>query len=1176
MHHSGFVHLHLHTQYSLLDGANRIGDIVKKAAELGMPALAITDHGNMFGAIEFYLKAEKAGIKPIIGCEMYVAKGSRTDRTASGPSASANHLVLLARNMDGYKNLMRLVSIGYTEGFYYKPRIDKDVLAQYSGGLIGLSACLKGEVPSRLLSGDKDGAREAALLYKQILGPENFYLELQDNGIEEQKKVNELLVELGEELHIPLVATSDCHYFNKSDAKAHEALLCVQTGKTMSDPSRMKFSTEEFYFKPPSEMASAFEFYPEAIANTIKIAERCNLKLKFDEYHLPHYEVPGGYTRESYLEETARQGLLERFAEIRAAERQSLDSVFEGAEGNGTAPKHAPLDEAAYRERLESELKIIESMGFAGYFLIVWDFIKYAKDQGIPVGPGRGSAAGSLVAYSLRITDINPIPYDLLFERFLNPERISMPDIDIDFCMDRRDEVIRYVREKYGEDHVSQIITFGTMLAKGVIRDVGRVLDIPYGEVDKVAKLVPDTLKITLKEALEQEPRLKELIDTDPKMGELFETAKVLEGLTRHASKHAAGVVISEEPLTDYAPLYKDNNGDIVTQYAKDEIEKIGLVKFDFLGLRTLTVVHNAVNHIDANRPEGEAPFALSLLPLDDPKAYDLLSRGDTFGVFQLESSGMRDIIIRLKPNCFEDLIALVALYRPGPLGSGMVDDFIKRKRGMTAIEYDLPQLSEILKETYGVILYQEQVMRIAGKLAGFTMGQADTLRKAMGKKKPEVMAKQKEAFVKGAVANGIQHKKADELFEKIAKFAEYGFNKSHSAAYALISYQTAYLKAHHPVEFMAALLSSEMDDTDKIVKYISDCRSMGIGILPPDVNHSDADFTVTKDSIRFGLAAVKNVGVNAIESIREAREKDGAFTSIYDFCRKVDLRKVNKRVVEGLIKCGAFDSTGVSRSKMAAVVEKAMEGGGQLARDRQAGQTSMFDLMGPVDTGTPQEEYPDIQEWNEGELLAYEKETLGFYITGHPLARYEKEARRYATSTTAELAELAEGREVTVIGVIRSMKNTVTKKGDKMAYINVEDLQGTVEVIVFPELYKSAGAVLAGDSPLIITGNLDKTEQGGVKMKATKISSLQEARERLTSRVDISITATGASAEDLAKLMDVVQRHRGACPVYLSIKIPRHGVAHLKAGKDNAVNPTEDLINDVEALLGSGAVTFA
>ncbi len=1152
MHHAGFVHLHIHTQYSLLDGANRIDDLIAKAVEYGMPALAITDHGNMFGAIEFYQKAQKSGIKPIIGCECYMAPGSRTEKTG-GPHDSAYHLILLARNNDGYKNLMRLVSIGYTEGFYYKPRIDKETLGQYSGGLIGLSACLKGEVPHRLLAGDRDGAREAALEYREILGPDNFYLEIQDNGLEEQKKVNGLLYELSEEMNIPLVATSDCHYFKKSDSRAHEALLCIQTGKTMSDPNRMRFQTDEFYFKSPPEMESSFEFYPQSVKNTVAVAERCNLKLDFDQYHLPHYIVPDGYTKESYLEELARRGLEKRLETVKG-------------------------DRAAYWKRLEEELKIIKSMGFAGYFLIVWDVINYARSKSIPVGPGRGSAAGSIAAYALQITDIDPLPYNLLFERFLNPERISMPDIDMDFCMDRRDEVISYVREKYGSDHVSQIITFGTMLAKGVIRDVGRVLDIPYGDVDRVAKLVPDALKITLKEALAQEPRLRELIKEDQRVAQIFEIADSLEGLTRHASKHAAGVVISQEPLTDYTPLYRDADGAIVTQYAKDEIEKIGLVKFDFLGLRTLTVIDNAVKLINRDAPEEKA-FRLSSLSLDepDPDTYRLLAAGDTDGVFQFESSGMRDLLVRMKPERFEDLIVVNALYRPGPLQSGMVDDYIQRRRGAKQIVYDPPELEEILKNNYGVIVYQEQVMQIAVKLAGFSLGQADTLRKAMGKKKPEVMAKMKEQFLQGAAAKKIPAKKAEAVFENMEKFAEYGFNKSHAAAYALITYQTAYLKAHYKVEFMAALLSSEMDNTDKVVKYISDCRDMEITVSPPDVNRSDAYFTVADGKILFGLAAVKNVGHSAIESIMQARKEQGEFTSLYDFCRKVDLRKVNKRVIEGLIKCGAFDSTGVSRPKMMAALDKAMDGANQLARERLAGQTSMFDMIledsGPAKTD---EDYPAVAEWNEATLLSFEKETMGFYVTGHPLARFETEARKFARNTSLELPELPDGREATIMCVVRSRKIATTKKGDRMANLTVEDLQGTVEIIVFPEQYKASEELIAGDAPLLITGTVDRGEKG-VKLKALKILPLAEVREKMTTRVNIRLSATGATPDDLIKLREVILRHKGPCPLYLKINMPRHGNAalSLKTGGELSVSPTEFLVDEVEGLLGTGAVSF-
>ncbi|HEY3346487.1 MAG TPA: DNA polymerase III subunit alpha, partial [Nitrospirota bacterium] len=1059
--------------------------------------------------------------------------------------------------LDGYKNLMKLVSIGYTEGFYYKPRIDKGVLEQYSGGLIGLSACLKGEVAQKLLNGDYEAAREAAMNYRRILGAENFYLEIQDNGLEEQKKVNTQMLQLSDETHIPLVATSDCHYFKKEDARAHEALLCIQTGKTMTDPSHMRFTTDEFYFKEPAEMKQAFEFCPEAIANTVKIAERCHLKLTFGKYYLPNYEVGEDYTKESYLEELAKKGLEKRLASVTA-------------------------DHKPYWDRLRIELDVIKNMGFPGYFLVVWDFINYAKTNDIPVGPGRGSAAGSLVAYSLEITDLDPLPYGLLFERFLNPERISMPDIDIDFCMEKRDRVISYMREKYGKDHVSQIITFGTMLAKGAIRDVGRVLDVPYSDVDKVAKLIPDTLKITLEQSIKEEPRLRELIKDDPKIAEIFKIASALEGLTRHASKHAAGLVISQEPLTNYTPLYKDpkdaDSDENVTQYAKDEIEKIGLVKFDFLGLRTLTVIDHAVRLINKNRPAGE-PFNIKSLSLTDPdpKTYELLCSGETDGVFQLESSGMRDVLIRMKPERFEDLIAILALYRPGPLNNGMVEDYILRKRGTQKIRYDHPLMEQMLKETYGVIVYQEQVMQIAVTLAGFTLGQADTLRKAMGKKDAVLMQKMRDKFVTGAIANGIKEDKARSVFDTMEKFAEYGFNKSHSAAYAMITYQTGFLKANYPVEYMAALLTSEMEDTDKIVKYITACRNMQIEVRPPDANLSSAVFTVADGKILFGLAAVKNIGHAAIELIAEAREKEGAFTSIYDFCRKVDLRKVNKRVIEGLIKCGAFDSTGVKRSQMMAVVEKAMEGGNQLAREKQAGQTSMFDLLadsGPA--GPSLEDYPDIPEWHEGDLLAQEKESIGFYITGHPLARFEKEARRYAQNNTAEIADMSDGREVSLIAVINTRKTATTRKGDRMAILGVEDLQGTVEVVIFPELYKTVSTLIETELPLLIGGTVGKDKKG-FKIKATRVVALSEVREKYTNRVDIKFHATGATQEDLGRLKEAMVKHKGNCPVYFSIFMHRHGGVTLsvKAGNDLLVAPSDSLVADIEHLLGVGAVTF-
>ncbi|HXY55649.1 MAG TPA: DNA polymerase III subunit alpha [Nitrospirota bacterium] len=1170
MHHADFVHLHLHTEYSLLDGAISIDSLIKKAAEYRMPAVAITDHGNLFGALDFYQKATKAGIKPIIGCEMYVAPGSRFDKSSpAGKNEEASyHLILLARNKTGYKNLVKLVTAGYLEGFYYRPRIDKQLLAEHSEGLIASTACLGGEIPSLLLQGRYEDAKVAAAQYQNILGKENFFLELQENGIPEQTKANEELIRLSKDTGIPVIATNDCHYLDKGDHKSHDALLCIQTGKTMKDSNRMTFSSETFYMRSPDEMKKAFVHIPEAITNTIAIAERCNMELDLGKYHLPHFPVPEGYTRESYMAELARKGLDERFREIEAVL---------GKEN---------FDPETYKKRLEFEIAMIGKMGFAGYFLIVWDFIRYAREHNIPVGPGRGSAAGSLVAYCLRITDIDPLPYHLLFERFLNPERVSMPDIDVDFCMDRRDEVLRYVTEKYGQDHVTQIITYGTMMAKGVIRDVGRVLDIPYSEVDKVAKLVPNTLNITLNDAMKQEPRLKE-ITKDPRMTDLMEIALHLEGQVRHASKHAAGVVISQEPLIEYLPLFKTPKDEIITQFDMKGVEKIGLVKFDFLGLRTLTVIHKAVELI--NQRLATAPLAateqfdISRIPMDEARSYELLSRGETAGIFQLESSGMRDIVIKMKPQCFEDLIALVALYRPGPLGSGMVDDFIKRKKGATKIAYELNQLEPILKDTYGVIVYQEQVMQIASALAGYSLGEADLLRRAMGKKLPEEMAKQKERFLRGAVEKKLPAVKAEKIFDLMEKFAEYGFNKSHSAAYALISYQTAYLKTHYPVEYMAALLTSEVQDTDKVVKYIYEVRQMAIDILPPDVNKSMWDFTVveahdrdaveqgsTIGSIRFGLAAVKNVGMSAIEAIIDAREEKGAFTSLADFCRKVDQRKVNRRVTEALIKCGAFDFTGGRRAQMTEAIDMVMEQASKLQEQEATGQFSIFDSLGVQ----KDPELPDVPEWKENQLLAYEKESMGFYISGHPLAAFQADIARYATATTERLEQIPDGKELTICGIIAGLKQKITKKGEKMAIMNLEDLSGTVEVIVFPDLYKSAHNLLLTDTPLLVAGQLDKSEQGN-KIKAVRLHLLQDVKKRGTTRMDIRFTAMGLTQDDLLKVKDILLRYKGDIPVYLRLQNPTRPESLISVGRDIRVNLTDQLINEIESVLGAGAVSL-
>jgi len=1156
MKHADFVHLHLHSQYSLLDGAIKIGDLIERAKEFRMPALAVTDHGNMFGAIEFYEKAMAAGIKPIIGCEIYVATGSRFEKgNARSSSDASGHLVLLCQNLTGYRNLCALVSSAYREGFYYKPRVDWELLKERNAGLIALSACLGGELPTLIGNGRMEDARRRAGEIAAIFDDNRFFLELQENFLPEQAPVNQGLIEIGRELGLPLVATNDCHYLGREQAFAHEVLLCIQTGKTMDDPSRMRFSNEEFYVKSPQEMAELFKHVPEALRNTVEIAERCNLELDFKTYHFPQYEVPAGKSLDDILEEQSRQGLDERLASIRKLR-----------------PEFSAEEEQGYRERLERELACIKQMGFPGYFLIVADFINWAKDHDIPVGPGRGSAAGSLVAYAIRITDIDPMPYNLLFERFLNPERVSMPDIDVDFCIYGRERVIDYVRQKYGSDNVAQIITFGTMLAKGVIRDVGRALNMPYGEVDKVAKLVPGTLGITLKEALAQEPKLRELVEKDPKIKQLWPIALALEGLTRHASTHAAGVVVTPRPLTEYLPLYTDpKSGAQVTQYAMKFVEKCGLVKFDFLGLKTLTVIDNAVRLI---RGAKDPAFDITLLRDDDELSYQLLQAGNTTGVFQLESSGMKELLIKLKPSCFEDIIAVCALYRPGPLGSGMVDDFIQRKHGRKAISYDLPQLEPILKDTYGVIVYQEQVMQISRTLAGYSLGRADLLRRAMGKKDPAVMAKEKEPFLAGAKAQGIDARKAEGVFDLMAKFAEYGFNKSHSAAYALIAYHTAYLKAHFPVEFMAALLTEDMENTDKVIKNISEVRAMGIEVLPPDINASERSFTVHDKSIRFGLGAVKGVGSTALESIVEARQ-EAPYLSLHDFCERVNLQKVNKKVVEALIKCGALDSLGGKRAQYMAVLEEAMEIGQKVQREKAMGQESLFGTEEIISAGgNGYGQLPAMEEWAENILLGFEKEALGFYITGHPLARHAASIKRFATCGTAELVERNDKEEVKVCGIVAGLKELVTKKGDRMAFVTLEDLTGFVEMVVFPETYQAAMELLKSEEPLLVSGTLDIGEES-VKLMAGDVLALREVKDRLTSKVHFRLTTPGLDEAQLRALRDIMARHRGSCAALIHLVIPNRSETLLKLPESLMVAASDEIMDATEKLFGYNVVTF-
>ena len=1152
MQHSDFVHLHLHTKYSLLDGAIRFNELFSLAREYKMRALAMTDHGNMFGAIEFYTKANQNGIKPIIGCEVYVAPGSRFEKKSLGISDASYHLTLLVEDTNGYKNLLKLTSAAYKEGFYYRPRVDKELLREHNEGLIALSGCLHGEISHLIGVGDKENSLKVADEYKEIFN-NRFYLEMQDNKIKLQKTVNKELVDIAKKIDLPLVATNDCHYLRQEDSKAHEVLLCIQTGKTLNDAGRMRFSTDEFYFKSPEEMKRSFSSYPDALKNTVEIAERCNLELKFGRLHLPYFEVPQGETLDSYLQKIAGEGLKER-----------LETM------GGRVGDVSSLSER-YFKRLEEELSIIKSMGFSGYFLIVSDFVNYAKKRNIPVGPGRGSAAGSLVAYSLGITDIDSIHYDLLFERFLNPGRISMPDIDIDFCVNGRDEVIKYVTDKYGEGNVAQIITFGKMQAKGVVRDVGRVLNMPYKEVDRIAKLIPNTLNISLEDAIKQEPRLGELEQQDENIRELISLAKCLEGLPRHSSTHAAGIVISQKPLVEYLPLCKGQNGEMITQFAMNDVGKIGLIKFDFLGLKTLTLIENTLKLI--HKGNGEKLF-INQISLNDESTFRLLEAGDTSGVFQLESSGMKELLVKLKPENMDDLIALIALYRPGPLGSGMVDDFINRKHGRIPVKYEVPQLEDILKDTYGVIVYQEQVMKIASTLADFSLADADLLRRAMGKKKPKEMAEQKEKFLLGAKENKIRGEKAGRIFDLMAMFAEYGFNKSHSAAYAIIAYQTAYLKAHYPIEFMAALLTSEKENGDKLIKYISECNDKGISVLPPDINESFRDFTVSNDEIRFGLAGVKNVGSQAIESIVSARERDGKFDSIFDFCERVDFRKVNRRVIESLIKCGAFDYTGVYRSRLLSALDDAMETAQTIQRDRAHGQINMFDIFKESCKIDPNSRFPDIEEWPENQRLTYEKEVLGFYITGHPLTRYEEDLKRYTNTNTFDILQLVDKAEVRIGGVVNSIKEVNTRKGDRMARITLEDLRGFIEIIVFPETYKDISFFIKGDEPVLVTGTV-KIEEENRKILAREIIPLSEAREKLDVNVHFALKTPSVTREQLERLREILLNHQGKCKAFLHLVVPDKSETVISLDDDLRLTPSESLVKEVDKLFGNKVTTF-
>jgi DNA polymerase-3 subunit alpha len=1021
-------------------------------------------------------------------------------------------------------------------------------LFEHQEGLLAMTACLHGEIPWRITHGDMDGARKKAVELQQVFG-DRLYFEIQENGIAEQKIANQGLMELGKELGVKLVATNDCHYLNRDESYAHEVLLCIQTGRTINDPKRFKFSTDELYFKSPDEMARQFSYCPEALANTLEVAERCNLELEFGEHHFPIFPVPEEESLESLFEKASRDGLEERLAHLRELQEVS------------------PELEQQYRDRLDMEIGIIQEMGFSGYFLIVADFINWAKSKDIPVGPGRGSGAGSLAAYCMSITDIDPIPYGLIFERFLNVERMSMPDFDVDFCKERRDEVIDYVRSRYGGDeHVAQIVAYGSMKARAVLRDVGRVLEVPLPVVDRIAKLVPDELKITLKKAIEKEPRLREAMK-DNDVRELLTVAQTLEGLSRHKSTHAAGVVVSPKPMVEYLPVCVGPNKEILTQYDMKYTEMTGLIKFDFLGLKTLTVIDRALKLIEQDIG---TKVDLSKIPMDDLKTYKLLCDGSSLGVFQLESDGMRELLVKMAPEQFSDLIALVALYRPGPLDSGMVDQFVDTKHGHRPPEYPLPQIQPVLEETYGVIVYQEQVMKIANILASYSLGDADILRRAMGKKIPEVMEEERAKFMAGAKKNNIPEDKATYVFDLMAKFAGYGFNKSHSAAYALIAYQTAYLKAHYPAQFLAALRSCDVDNTDKVVKYINECKQMNIDVLPPDINESFTDFTVINDRIRFGLAAVKNVGGAALDSIIREREENGPYTSLADFCGRIDSSRVNKKVIESLIKAGAFDSMEVRRAQLMAVLDEALDRAKAVQRDRMSGQMSLFSLGGEETAGRETElTYPDIEEWPELKKLGYEKETIGFFLTGHPLEGVFEELQMVTDAEIAALDKWRDGQVVRVAGLIQNYKEHKSKKGDRMAFTVLEDMTSSIEVIVFPSTFAQCSELLGNDEPLVVLGTIQQGERGA-KIIAETIDPLERAIEKYTENTVIRLQARNTERFQLIELKDLLYRYHGRCPVKLTLHFDGRGEVDIELLKDLTIRPCPDFFRDIKEKFGS------
>ena len=1167
-----FTHLHLHTEYSLLDGACDLTKLMERVAALGQKSVAMTDHGNIYGAVHFFEAAQKQGIKPILGCELYICKNE--DHRAPGENDENNHLLVLAQDEEGYRNLIRITSEASLHGFYRKPRVSKKYLAENSKGLIGFSGCLSGELCEELSAGNYDKAKSVAQQYEDIFGKGNFYLEIQDQGLEQERQIHEALFRLEKELNIPLVATNDSHYLCGEDSHAHDVMLCVQTGSKLQDKERFRFDGDQFYVKSADEMALLFKDSPNVLKRTMEIAERCAFDLKPVEDPFPLFDVPEGHTINSYFEQVCREGYKKR-----------LDTAVRGLESRGVL--RATLDQ--YQARLEYEIKIIEQMNYPGYFLIVWDFIKHARDNGIPVGPGRGSGAGSLVAYSMEITNIDPMQNVLLFERFLNPERKQMPDIDVDFCQNRRGEVIEYVTKKYGRDQVAQIITFNTMAAKASIKDCGRAMDMPYGDVDRIAKLIPGTVGIKIDEALEQVAELRKAYEKDAQIRELIDTAKKLEGLVRGSGVHASAVVIAPRPLTELVPLAKTKNDEIVTAYDMKAIEKMGLLKMDFLGLTTLTVIDDCLKLIEKNRGE---KLDIEAIPPNDEETYKKVFHAAlTSGVFQFESSGMRDVLRRYKPDTVEDLTALNALYRPGPIQGGMIDDFIERKLGRRKVEYLLPELEGILKDTLGVIVYQEQVMQISNVLASYSLGEADLLRRSMGKKSAEAMAEQRDRFMEGAEAAGHPKDTAGDIFDQMEKFAGYGFNKSHSAAYALLAYQTAYLKTHYPVEFMAALLTSETSKPENVVKYIAECKEMGIRVEPPDVQTSGAQFTPLVsdggDAIRFGLAAVKNVGGNAIESIMKARtEAGGRFKSLWEFCEKVDLRVMNKRVLESLIKAGALDSLG-KRGPLMAAVDKAMERAQKAQRDEAKGQSGLFGLFdeGPKPGKVSGDDLPNAADWEEGERLANEKDVLGFFVSGHPLDKYAEKLRNLAG--VIPVAEALERKpperrwgqqadaadEIQVAGMILGLRVQKSKRDQKLyAQAALEDATGKIDLICFSRDYEKLSGQLKMEAPVLVRGTLMGDEDAAPKIAVNSIQALEEVQVKLPSGVRIRINVERATEEALVALKSAADAAPGPGKVMLHLdKKGEYSVILEPQGMSVAAD--RGWVERVEELVGKGTV---